>query len=99
MRINFKEVYVMFQHVYVVKRNSYKLGFDNAVENYNIESVSRYSTLERAIDFIKSMKEMCLASGAELWNDEIDKCNFIQLYDPEENTVHEYYIRVVDLME
>ena len=89
----------MFKHVYVVNRDSYKLGIDNTVENHSIESVSSYSTLERASDVNKSMKEMCLASGAELWNDEIDKCNFIQLYDPEENTVHEYYIRVVDLME
>ena len=88
----------MFKHVYVVKRDSYKLGLDNTVENYNIELVSSYSTLERAIDFIKSLKEMCLSAGAELERDEIDKFNFFQLYDPEENTFHEYYICVVDYM-
>ena len=88
----------MFKHVYVVKRDSYKLGFDNTVENYNIELVSSYPTLEKAINFIKSLKEMCLSEGAELGRDEIDKFNFFQIYDPEENTFYEYYICVVDFM-
>ena len=87
----------MFKRVYVVKRDSYKLGFDNAVENYHIELVSSYSTLERAIDFIKSLKEMCLVAGAKI-EFESDKYHFLQLYDPEENKRHVYYISVVDYM-
>ena len=87
----------MFKHVYVVNRDSYKLGIDNTVENHSIESVSSYSTLERAINFIKNMKEMCSVAGVKI-EFESDKHDFLQLYDPEENKRHEYYISVVDYM-